>query len=280
MDWHYTFIRVKGEKDEIIKMKWSIIKFSGVYLSKITAIRNNLQYTTIISLTDNDMKENLKKLENRLSMRIGDNYMKRANYYIIGCIIGFLISIFGIIICNSQVSLKDIITFNFTLNIPRIKEIITYICSTGVVFSFCFFIYSCGFRKKKNEEISQVKKYALHSLLYLIKRQYDRLQEFPPIDKPKELFAKYITNVYELKIECDKDIVSFENLFTSREFYVIKQLQIKQYNEEQFNSYYLKKESNAPQNEQINVFIHEIQKGIEEYSEQIKLCVEEFKHYF
>lgn len=291
-----VFIRVKGEKDEIIKMKWSIIKFSGVYLSKITAIRNNLQYTTIISLTDNDMKENLKKLENRLSMRIGDNYMKRANYYIIGCIIGFLISIFGIIICNSQVSLKDIITFNFTLNIPRIKEIITYICSTGVVFSFCFFIYSCGFRKKKNEEISQVKKYALHSLLYLIKRQYDRLQEFPPIDKPKELFAKYITNVYELKIECDKDIVSFENLFTSREFYVIKQLhrsvsevisnigidetEIKQYNEEQFNSYYLKKESNAPQNEQINVFIHEIQKGIEEYSEQIKLCVEEFKHYF
>ena len=130
-----VFIRVKGEKDEIIKMKWSIIKFSGVYLSKITAIRNNLQYTTIISLTDNDMKENLKKLENRLSMRIGDNYMKRANYYIIGCIIGFLISIFGIIICNSQVSLKDIITFNFTLNIPRIKEIITYICSTGVVFS-------------------------------------------------------------------------------------------------------------------------------------------------
>ena len=112
----------------------------------------------------------------------------------------------------------------------------------------------------------------------------------------KELFAKYITNVYELKIECDKDIVSFENLFTSREFYVIKQLhrsvsevisnigidetEIKQYNEEQFNSYYLKKESNAPQNEQINVFIHEIQKGIEEYSEQIKLCVEEFKHYF
>lgn len=64
-------------------MKRSIIKFSGIYLSKITAIRNNLQYTTIISLTDNDMKENLKKLKNRLSMRIGDNYMKRANYYMV-----------------------------------------------------------------------------------------------------------------------------------------------------------------------------------------------------
>ena len=147
-----VFIRVKGEKDEIIKMKWSIIKFSGVYLSKITAIRNNLQYTIIISLTDNDMKENLKKLENRLSMRIGDNYMKRANYYIIGCIIGFLISIFGIIICNSQVSLKDIITFNFTLNIPRIKEIITYICSTGVVFSFCFLSILVDLEKRKTKK--------------------------------------------------------------------------------------------------------------------------------
>lgn len=70
-----VFIRVKGKKTENIKMKWSIIKFSGIYLSKITAIRNNLQYTTVISLTDNDMKENLKKLKNRLSMRIGDNYM-------------------------------------------------------------------------------------------------------------------------------------------------------------------------------------------------------------
>ena len=36
-----VFIRVKGEKDEIIKMKWSIIKFSGVYLSKITVYDYN-----------------------------------------------------------------------------------------------------------------------------------------------------------------------------------------------------------------------------------------------
>lgn len=291
-----VFIRIKGDKNESIKMKWSIIKFSGIYLSKITAVRDNFPYTTMINLTNNDMKENLKKLKNKLSMRIGDNYMKRANYYIMWCIIGFLISISGIIICNSQVSLKDIITLNFTLNILRIKEIVTYICSTGVVFSFCFFIYSCGFKKKKNEEISQVKKYALHSLLYLIKRQYDMLQEFPPIDKPKELFVKYIMNVYELKIECDKDIVSFENLLTLWELDTIKQLhtsvskivfsigidetEINQYTIEQFNSYYLEKKSTAPQNEQINVFIRALQKDIEKYSEQIKLCVEEFKCYF
>lgn len=291
-----VFLRVKGDKNESIKMKWSILKFSGIYLSKITAIRDNLPYTTMVSLTDNDMKENLKKLKNRLSMRIGDNYMKRANYYILWCIIGFLISILGIVICNSQVSLKDLITFNFIVDIPRIKEILTYICSTGVVFSFCLLIYSLGLRKKKNEEISQIKKYALHNLLYLIKKQYDMLQEFPPIDKPMELFIKYIMNVYELKIECDKDIASFENLLTSWELDIIRELhtsvskvvfsigidetEISRYTIEKFNSYYLEKESTAPQNEQINVFVHDVQRGIEKYSDQIKLCVEEFKRYF
>ena len=265
-------------------------------LSKITAIRNNLQYITVISLTDNDMKENLKKLKNKLSMRVGDNYMKRANYYILWCIIGFLISVLGIVICNSQVSIRDFLKFNFTVDIQRVKEIITYICSTGVVFSICLFIYSLGFRKKKNEEISQVKKFALHNLLYLIKRQYNMLQEFPPIDEPKELFVKYITIAYELKAECEKDIVSFENLLSSWEFDTIKQLQtsatnvvfsigineaeIGQYTIEQFNAYYLERETSAPQNEKINVFIYDVQKGIENYSKQIKMCVEEFKRYF
>ena len=291
-----VFIRVKGNKTENFKMKCSIIKFAGIYLSKITTIRNNLQYITVISLTDNDMKENLKKLKNKLSMRVGDNYMKRANYYILWCIIGFLISVLGIVICNSQVSIRDFLKFNFIVDIQRVKEIITYICSTGVVFSVCLFIYSLGFRKKKNEEISQVKKFALHNLLYLIKRQYNMLQEFPPIDEPKELFVKYIAIAYELKAECEKDIVSFENLLSSWEFDAIKQLQtsatnvvfsigineaeIGQYTIEQFNAYYLERETSAPQNEKINIFTYDVQKGIENYSKQIKICVEEFKRYF
>ncbi len=291
-----VFIRVKGNHTENRKMKWSIIKFASIYLSKITAIRNNLQCTTTISLTDNDMKENLKKLKNKLSMQIGDNYMKRAHFYIIWCIIGILLSIIGIVTCNSQVSLKDLIALNFTVDIPRVKEIITYICSTSLVLFFYLFIYSLGFRKKKNEEISQIKKYSLHSLLYLIKRQYDMLQEFPPIDEPKELFLQYITVAYELKSECDKNIASFENLLTTWEFEAIKQLQtsacsivvsigideteISQYTVDQFNIYYLEKKASAPQNEKINVFIYDIQKGIEKYSEQVKLCVEEFMHYF
>lgn len=290
-----VFIRVKGNKAENLKMKWSIIGFAGIYLSKITAIRNNPQHTTVISLTNVEMKANLKKLKSKLSMQIGDNYMKRARFYIVWCIIGFLISIIGIVICNSQVSLKELIAFKFTIDIPRLKEIITYICSTGLVLSFCLLIYSLGFRKKKNEEISQVKKYSLHNLLYLIERQHNMLKDFPPIDEPKELFLQYITIAYELKVECDKDIATFENLLTSWELEVIKQLQtsiyslvvsigideaeIRQYTAEQFNTYYLEKKASAPQSEKINVFVYDIQKGIEKYSEQIKLCAEEFKYY-
>lgn len=122
-----------------------------------------------------------------------------------------------------------------------------------------------GFRKRKNEEISQVKKYALHSLLYLIRRQYDMLEEFPPIDKPKELFVQYIINVYKFKKECNKDMISFENLLTSWEMDTIKQLQtsiseivfnigideteISQYTMEKFSTYYSEKKAFAPQNE-------------------------------
>lgn len=101
--------------------------------------------------------------------------------------------------------------------------------------------------------------------------------------------------VYELKTECDKDIATFENLLTSWELDVVKQLQtsvyslivsigideteIRQYTPAQFNTYYLQKKASAPQSEKINVFVYNIQKGIEKYSEQIKLCVEEFKRY-
>ena len=290
-----VFIRIKGNTSEKRKMKWSIIRFVGINLSKITAIRNNPHHVTVISLTNDDMKNNLKKLENRLSKKVGDNFMKRAHFYIFWCITGALLCILGLIFCNSQVSFKEIITFNFLFDIPRIKEIATYICSTGLVFSFCLFLYSLGLKKRKNEELSQVKKYSLHSFLYLIKRQYGLIQEFPPIDAPKELFLQYIAIAYEIKSECDKDISLFENLLTSWELDTIKQLQtatntlvysvgideekIKQYTPDSFNGYFSEKKVSAPQSEKINVFIHDIERGIEKYSEQIKLCFEEFKPY-
>jgi hypothetical protein len=290
-----VFIRVKGSKSQKSKIKCQIFRFAGVYLSKITAVRNHSTQTLVISLTETDMKANLGKLEKRLSMQVGENYMKRTRFYIIWCIIGMLACIIGLILSNSYVPLKELLSFNFTLDIHRIKEIITYVCSAGIINFFCFFIYSIGLRKKKNEEISQVKKYSLHNLFYLIKRQYNMLQEFPPIDEPKELFMQYITTAYELKLECDKSVAIFENLLTTWELNTIKQLQIStttlvynvgideavinQYNPDSFNSYFVDKKSTASQNEKINVFIHDVEKGIEKYTEQIKLCFEEFKSY-
>lgn len=67
---------------------------------------------------------------------------------------------------NSAVPLKDIITLNFVLNIPRIKEIFTYILSVSLVFSIALLLCAIGFRMKKNEEISQIKKYAIFEFPY------------------------------------------------------------------------------------------------------------------
>lgn len=290
-----VFIRVKGGNSEKAKMKLSIIRFAGIYLSKIAAIRNYPNYVTVISLTNNDMKANLKKLGDRLSTKVGDNYMKRARFYIVWCVLGLLACIIGIVFCNTQVSMQEILSLNFTLNIPLMKEIITYICSTGMVISFCLLIYAIGLKKKKNEEISQVKKYALHNFLYLLQRQHGLLQELPPIEAPKELFLQYIANAYEIKAECDKDIWLFENLLTTWELDSIKRLQtfastlvcgvgieeekMSQYTPDSFNDYFADKKSSAPQNEKINVFVYEVKKGVEKYSEQINLCFEEFKNY-
>lgn len=290
-----VFIRVKGSKSQKPKIKRKIFRFAGVNLSKIIAVRNNLSQTTVISLTAKDMQVNLEKLEKQLSMKVGENYMKRTRFYIMWCIVGMLASIIGLILSNSLVSFKELLALKFVLDIPRIKEIITYICSAGIIIFFCFLIYSIGLGKKKNEEISQVKKYSLYNLFYLIKRQYNMLQEFPPIDVPKELFNQYITTAYELKSECDKATLMFENLLTTWELDIVKQLQlstttlilnvgideaeINRYTPDDFNLYFLDKKSTAPQNEKINVFIHGVQKGIEKYTEQIKLCFEEFKSY-
>lgn len=251
--------------------------------------------TLVISLTATDMKLNLDKLEKRLSMQVGENYMKRTRFYIIWCIVGMLACIIGLIVSNSYVPLKELLALNFTFDIIRFREIITYICSSGIIVLFCFFIYSIGLQKKKNEEISLVKKYSMHNLFYLIKRQNSLLQEFPPIEAPKELFMQYITIAYELKSECDKSIVMFENLLKTWELDMIKQLhlstitlvynvgidedEINQYTPDDFNTYFMEKKLTAPQNEKINVFLHDVEKGIEKYSDQIKLCFEEFKSY-
>jgi hypothetical protein len=289
------FIRVKGTQKEKNKMKRRLLLFASVKLSKATAIRNNLAETLVISLTENDLDQNLKRLKNQLSMYIGDNYMKRAHFYSISCIIGLIISIIGLIFSNSQVSLKDIISFNFTLDIIRIKEILTFICSTGLVFCICLLVLSIGLSKKKYEEISQVKKFALHELLFLLKRQYAMIKEYPPLDNPLELFSSYMTTAYEIKMICDKSIHAYGNLLKRWEKESIEQLQtyttalicdlgidtmiIAQYDAKSFNQYFADKTASAPQNDKVNVYTTTLQRGFSKYSEQLKLCYEEFKHY-
>ncbi len=97
---------------------------------------------------------------------------------------GLLISIIGIFICNTQVDLKDILACNFVLNIKRMKEIATYIFSCGVIVFIMLFFISVGFKRKKYEEISNVKKYVLYDLLYILKKQNSLFQEFIPIEYP------------------------------------------------------------------------------------------------
>lgn len=79
-----VFITVRGDMSEISKMKLSIMRFAGINFSRIAIIRRNLNYVTLISKTNDDMKINLKKFEGRLSVQVGENYMKRANFYVFG----------------------------------------------------------------------------------------------------------------------------------------------------------------------------------------------------
>ncbi|MEE0139313.1 hypothetical protein [Fusobacterium ulcerans] len=289
-----VFIRLKGDKSEQRKMKLSLILFSGIRLSKITAVCNNLMWTTVISLTNSALKKNLEKLQQQLNYQVGENYMKRAKIYCIGSILGLLVSVIGIVACNSQVSLKDILTFNFILDTQRVKEVATYIFSGGVVVSIVLFVISLGLKRKKHEEISNVKKYALYDLLYLIKRQNGILQEFVPIESPKELYIQYILFAYELKDICDNNLGKYENLLTTWELDTLKQLQtyldsviysIKissddfcNYSIDDFCDFFTETTKVAPQNEKINTYLYGVKKSIEEYGEQIRFCTNEFKN--
>jgi hypothetical protein len=286
-----VFVRLKGEPKEQKKIKGLLFRFAGINLTKVTSLKNNLMRTTNLSRTAEELKQNLREFERYLNTRLGDNYMKRPQFYILSCIIMIIICLSGIIASNSTVGLKDLVTFNFVLDIAKIKQIVTYVLSTALAISICFFIYLIGFRKRKYEEISQIKKFALHDLLLLIKYQNRMLQDFPPVEDPQKLFAQYISTIYDIKRECDKAIVSYDNLLTNWELETLKRLQtytellistigiddIESYSAEEFAIFFNDKKTTAIQNEKINIFTSDIERDIKNYSEQIKLCIEIFK---
>ena len=289
-----VFIRVKGIKQERRKMKWQVIRFAGLSLSRIAAVRKNLPTTIVFCKTSQQLKINLTNLSKRLDLQIGDNYMKPSRYYLWACIIGAIISLIGLIGANSNVSLKDLVTLNFVLDVHRIKEILTYIFSTALVFSLVLLIFAIGFNKKQREDITKIKKYALYELLCAVKRQETELTEFPPLEEPEKMFDSYVLNAYDVRIACDKVLAAYENLLTTWEQETIRYLQLSamtvsdnfgikaenagKYTKSLFCDYYNTKVRTAPQNEKINTYTHTVKTELEKYSTRVKQFCEDFKY--
>ena len=289
-----VFISVKGIKQEQRKMKWQVIRFARLSLSRVAAIRKNLPTTIVFCKTSQQLKINLINLSKRLDLQIGDNYMKRSQYYLWACIMGALIRLIGLVGANSNVSLKDLVTLNFVFDVHRIKEILTYIFSTALVCSLVLLIYAVGFNKKQREDITQIKKYALYELLCAVKRQETALAEYPPFEEPDKLYDLYVLNAYDVRIACDKVLAAYENLLTTWEQETIRSLQLSamtvsdnfgirsentgKYTKALFCDYYNTKVRTAPQNEKINTYTHTVKTDLEKYSTRVKQFCEDFKY--
>jgi len=287
------FIRVKGTAKEKRKMKVSLVFFAGINLHKLSKIRSNMHKTIVISLTNKELKNNLDKLQKELDLQIGDNYMKRSKFYVRICVVALFVSVVGLIGVNTEVSIKDLITFNFVLDIVRIKEIFTYIFSTMLVVTMVLLVLAIGFKKKRYEEISQIKKFALYEVLVAVKKQEELLMEYLPIEDPVSLFTSYVYNAYEIKKASTKVLEGYGNLLTSWERETMESLQFKAtvfvgnfitgdievlpYNAETFKKYFDDKVKSAPQNEKINTFEYGVKRDLEQYVEQIKRFSRDFK---
>ena len=290
------FIHLKGTTKEKRKMKVNLVFFAGINLHKLSTIRSNMHKTIIISLTNKELRANLDNLQKELDLQIGDNYMKRSKFYVRICVVALFASVVGLIGVNTEVSIKDLITLNFVLDMVRVKEIFTYIFSTMLVVTMALLILVIGFKKKRYEEISQIKKYALYEVLVAVKRQEELLMEYPPIKDPVSLFTSYVYNANEIKKASTKVLGDYENLLTLWECETMKSLQSKAmiflgnfvsgdceilpYNTETFKEYYKYKVQNAPQNEKINTFEYDVKRDLEQYVDRIKRFSRDFKVYY
>ncbi len=290
------FIHLKGIAKEKRKMKVRLVFFAGINLHKLSKIRSNMHKTIVISLTNKELKINLDKLQKELDLQIGDNYMKRSKFYVRICAIALFVSVVGLIGVNTEVSIKELITFNFVLDTVRVKEIFTYIFSTMLVVTMTLLVFAIGFKKKRYEEISQIKKFALYEVLVAVKKQEELLMEYPPIEDPVSLFTSYVYNAYEIKKASTKVLEGYGNLLTSWERETMDGLQFKAtvfvgnfitgdvevlpYNVETFKKYFDDKVKNAPKNEKINTFEYGVKRDLEQYVEQIKRFSRDFKVYY
>ena len=152
-----------------------------------------------------------------------------------------------------------------------------------------------GLRKKKYEDISQVKKIALQGFLIKFKYQMTLVEDITiDIEDVNEIYYKYFEPVKELKFELDKVISSYENLFSSWELEEIQRLQsvassfladfhipfseIYSWNFKKFEKHFIKKVKESPKTEDLNFFISDINKSIKRYNEQLENVKNEFKN--
>ena len=161
-----------------------------------------------------------------------------------------------------------------------------------LVVTMALLVLAIGFKKKRYEEISQIKKFALYEVLMAVKRQEELLMEYPPIEDPVSLFTSYVYNAHVTS----KVLADYENLLTSWERETMESLQEKAilflanfvsgdseilpYNAETFKEYYEDKVRNAPQNEKINTFEYDVKRDLEQYVDQIKRFSKDFKVYY
>ena len=290
------FIKIKNGAKDKWKIKLQIVRFAGISLPRVSAIRRNVQRTILVSLNADDMRRSLNKLADHLAMQIGDNYMKRAKFYVGVCITAAVGSLVGLVLANSEVPIKDIITLNFVLDIPRIKEILTYIFSVSLVFSSALLFYAMGFKKRKNEEITQIKKYAVFEFLFVLQKQKSQLQEYPPIDDPVSLFVNYLQIAYELKEACTKALDVYGNLLNNWERESIELLQtstiglltnatigggdFKDFDVDSFCEYYKGKVSAMQHGANFNAFTSMLKSDAEKYTKRIESTYEDFKRYY
>lgn len=289
-----VFKRIKGVKTEKRKMKWQVAWFARLNLAKISALRRSIPDTIFNCKNSKQLKINLANLSKRLDLQIGDNYMKRSHYYLLACLFGIIISLVVLIGVNSNVTLKELVTFNFVFNVPKINEILTYVFSSLLVFCICLAFFAIGFNKKQREDITQIKKFALYELLHAVKTQERQLKEFPPLEHPDMLYDIYVRNAYDIKVACDKTITAYDNLFTNWERETVKNLQISAMmicddfgiNEENaddytkllFCDYYNEKVKNAPQSANFNSYISTTKTDLDKYSARVKQFCEDFKY--
>lgn len=289
------FIRLKGKPEEKRKMKWAIILFAKANLKKVYQLQKDIMRVLTISLTAKDIKKNLKRIKAKMDMNVGDNYMRWANHNVFSLMVIVIIAIITLIVCNSEVGLKDILQLNFTMKINRIKEILTYLSVSVIAFSIPLLACAIGLWKRKYEEISNIKKIALIRLLNLIVEQ-DKLLKISedPIKDPWEVLFYIAKPAYNIFIESGVVLASYDNLLKDWERESIDTLNLYSNNlihdikpecEEflrlsgnEFADYYKSRIESAPQNEKINTYLSFISTDIGKYKNQIAICIEEFKY--